>query len=224
MVLDASVPWAMPSMRVAPQSVAAHEHLGHRGREQVAFPALEKPEGIAAGSRRDIHGVEVGKLVESLDLRSVAEFHLDGGELQGYVGVELGEAGMRAESAAPAVFLFEHRDLEFLLGEIQRAGKAGDARADDGDALVLGRYDVGLRLAVLRVSKAGGFEIAQGDRLVAEQRALAVVSAGLIAERADDGGKDGGVAQNLVGCHPSALARLLQEGADVHVERTRVGT
>ncbi len=106
MVLDTSVPWAMPSMSVGPAQRSAHEHLGDRGCEQIAVPALEKPEGIAAGSRRDIYGVEVGQLVEGPDLRSIAEFHLDGGKLQGYIGVEFGEAGMGAEDAAPAVLPF----------------------------------------------------------------------------------------------------------------------
>ena len=195
----------MPSMSVTPQSVPPMNTLGaevvSRSLSQLWRSPKESPPAPVAIYTAS-NSASSSRVFISVP---IAEFRLDGGKLQGYIRIEFGKAGMGAERAAPAGFLFEHRDREFFLGEIQRAGKAGNACTDDGDALVFGWYDVGFRLAVFRISEAGGFKIAQGYRFVAEQCALAVGSAGLIAEGADDSGKNGGIPQSLVSCQPSAL-------------------
>jgi len=201
----------------------SYEDLGHRGREQPAVPALEKPEGAASGSRGDIDRVEVHKLVQVPHLGAETESHLDGRELEGYVGVELGKAGVRAEGAAPGVPFFEDGDPEPLLRKVQRSREPGRPGADHGDAPVLGRNGIGLRAAVLRVAKDRPFHVPHGYRFVPQERTLAMLSARLIAQGGHDGGKDGGIAQDLIGGRPPALARLVEEGADIQAKRAGAG-
>jgi hypothetical protein len=188
---------------------AAHEYSGVGRRQKLAVPTVQKAEVLAAGARGDIYGVKAAELLKGFDLRAEPEISVHAGKLQDEILVEFGKAGMLPEAASPAVPLFEDGHGVFFLGQSQGAGEAGGTRPHDGDFLRFRRDKEIFGFAVLRVFDAGGFDIAEGDRLVSDLRPLAPLSARGRAQCADERGKNHGVPQLLVGRRPPSLARLI---------------
>ena len=147
MILDASTPWAMPSMRVAPQSTPPMNTLGaevvNRSRSQLSRSPKESPPAPVATytASKSASSSSVLISVPKRNSASTAE------NCRAMSASNSAKRGCERRAPPQPLFLLEHGDLVVLLGEIQRAGEAGDTRADHGDPLRLGRYDVVLGLA-----------------------------------------------------------------------------
>ena len=131
---------------------------------------------------------------------------------------------MRAQDAAPAALLVEDGHLVALLGQIERAGEAGRARAHHRDALALRRYDVatpacGPSRSADRPPRCRAGRWLRRPSTVRWQRSRQGCSQSTLTMP----GKTVASRSTLYAATHLPLPALSRKRADVHVERAREG-
>ena len=195
------------------RGLAAHEEA----------PVL--PDG-AALARGQVYGFIIRQLLRPQDLPPVNEFQesgLHGGELEAEVLVELREAGMGPEAAAPAFLPLEHGDDILFQSQLQGGGQTGRACAHHRHLLVLGGDIETVRLLVFGKADGSGLQPGQVDG-ASQVCPLAMGFAGGGAKGGHHCGKDHGGAVGLPGGVPTPVCAFFRKASNVHPEGTGAGT
>ena len=125
------------------------------------------------------------------------------------------------EDAAGKVERFKHGDLIALLGKVAGAGQSAGTGADDGDLVSVGS-GLGRRFADVGIVPVGdkALKAADADRLALDGAdALALALRLLRADTTADGGKRGGLVDDLIRALVILFGDLLNEFGDLDLNR-----